>query len=239
MAQPVDLHGAGADSYVFVFQDVPGAAKRPRSDEIRVYDQRGTRLVERFRFEPGGTRAVYQYRSAADVDLDGAHELVGGYGLPSNARQALVPFAVDWDDEAERYRLVPLDLGRPRLSRPAANVPERQYRSVYAHPLTLQDPRTGLRISGHRLQDFAVTDETPRRLIAGYFLSPPLPPKDPVLELRSAILDATHGAPHATPCTLPGRPELLAPVAAGRSYMRVLLDRWSEASAGGPCAPVF
>ena len=115
VAGAIDLHGSGEASYLFLFQDT-ASARRPRSEEIRIYDRRGDRLVQRLRFEPDRPGAVFQFRSATDIDFDGASEIVGGYGLPGEGRGALVPFAIDWDNAERRYDLVSLDLGAPVLA---------------------------------------------------------------------------------------------------------------------------
>ena len=153
---PVDLRGSGEASYLFQFQDGPGGVSSPRSDQLRVYDVLGTKLVQRLRFEPDGPRAVFQYRSSADVDQDNGAEIVGGYGESgtAGARQALVPFAINWDDAAQRYQMVFIDLGVPTLSsrRPtsprASTAPSTRSRRRTATRRRTSDhraPRPGLR----------------------------------------------------------------------------------------------
>jgi hypothetical protein len=56
------------------------------------------------RFEPTGPRAQFSFRGATDVDGDGADEMVAGYSRP-DARQAMVPFVLDWDESRNRYAL--------------------------------------------------------------------------------------------------------------------------------------
>lgn len=237
----IDLHGSGEASYLFLFQDAAGA-RRPRSEEIRIYDRQGDRLVQRLRFEPDRPGAVFQFRSATDVDFDGASEIVGGYGLPGEGRGALVPFAIDWDNATRRYDLVSLDMGPPRLSQDplprAYRVPERQYRTLYAKALVLRDARSRQRISGHRVQDFTVTG-APQRLVAGYFLRPPLAQRDHArLELQGAILSAATGAPHLTPCAFADRPPVALDLSWGeRSLPKAIEESWAQASAASRCAP--
>ena len=241
VAGAIDLHGSGEASYLFLFQDT-ASARRPRSEEIRIYDRQGDRLVQRLRFEPDRPGAVFQFRSATDVDFDGASEIVGGYGLPGEGRGALVPFAIDWDNAKRRYDLVSLDLGAPQLSQRALprayRIPERQYRTLYAKPIVFRDARTGQRISGHRVQDFTVTP-APQRLVAGYFLRPPLAGLDLArLELHGAILSAATGAPHLTPCTFADRPLVELDVRWGeRSLPKAIEESWAQASASSRCAP--
>lgn len=238
---PIDLHGSGEASYLFLFQDAAGA-RRPRSEEIRIYDRKGDRLVRRLSFEPDRPGVVFQVRSATDVDFDGASEIVGGYGLPGEGRGALVPFAIDWDNATRRYDLVALDMGAPQLSQGslprAYRVPERQYRALYAKPIVLRDARSGQRISGHRVQDFTIT-AAPHRLVAGYFLRPPLAQHDRArLELHGAILGAATGAPHLTPCAFADHPLVDLTLSWGeRSLPKAIEESWAQASAASQCAP--
>ena len=236
LASGVNLHGTGAKSHVLLFVDAPGT-RRPRSDELRIYDEHGDDLDSVLRFEPAGRRAVFQHRGLADVDFDGAQEIVGGFGYPDHARQALVPFAVEWDRVSDRYRLVALDLGPPALSRRPKSVPERQYREVYAAPTTFADPGEGLRVTGHRVQDFIVT-APPRRLVAGWFLHPWIGTEEAMLELQPAVLDATTGTPHLTPCRFSEQPIVLR-AGRDRPLINVFEDAYAEAAAGKGCRPAI
>jgi len=148
-----------------------------------------------------------------------------------------VPFAVEWDRVTERYRVVPLDLGPPALSRRPRSVPERQYREVYAAPTTFADPGEGLRMTGHRVQDFIVT-APPRRLVAGWFLHPWIGADRAELELRSATLDATTGSPHLTPCRFSEQP-ILVDADRDRPLANVFQDAYAAAAAGKGCRPAI
>jgi hypothetical protein len=226
---PVDLHGSGEASYVFLFQDVEGVARHPQSDQLRVYDVRGGDLVLKLRFQPAGERAVYQFRSSADVDGDTTHEFIGGYGLAADHSQDLVPFAISWDNQRQRYRLISFDLGAPVLSRP----PDASIAALYRRRLVFRDP-SGKSIAGHPVQDFAVT-ETPARLVAGYFLAPAAGTIGVPYELHTATFDSNHLGPHLTPCTLPDRRFVVAHIASGRAPFQVIGERWDAASRGKPC----
>lgn len=235
-----DLHGSGEKSHVLLFLDSP-STRKPRSDELRIYDEQGEDLVRALRFEPAGRRAVFQYRGTTDVDFDGADEIVGGYGIAGEAREALVPFGINWDEGAERYRLVALDLGPPTFSRKPRIRAEAQYRAVYAAPTTFTDPADHLTLTGHRVQDFIVTPP-PRRLVAGWFLRPWLGSQKATFELHVAILDSSTGAPHLTPCTLTGHAgPLIVSAGQDRAPMNVFADAYAAAAAAaakrGSCAP--
>ena len=199
LASSANFRGTGANSHVLLFVDAPGT-RRPRSDELRIYDEHGDDLERALRFEPAGRRAVFQYRGLADVDFDGSEELIGGFGYPDDARQAIVPFAVEWDKVTERYRLVSLDLGPPSLSRRPRNVPERQYREVYAAPTTFADRGSGLRVTGHRVQDFIVYRASPPP--RGRLVPAPVDRQrggDLRAPARGARRHHRHAAPHSVP----------------------------------------
>ena len=99
----------------------------------------------------------------------------------------------------------------------------------------LRDARSGQRISGHRVQDFTVTG-APQRLVAGYFLRPPLAQLDMArLELHGAILSAATGAPHLTPCAFADRPLVDLTLRWGeRSLPKAIEESWAQASAVQP-----
>jgi hypothetical protein len=239
---PLKLQKSDAQSYFFYFRDRPGAATTPHSDRIEIWDRRGDYLVRRMSFEPDGPRAVFEFAAVADVDGDGDAEVVGGYALADEARQALVPFAIDWDDDARRYDVVALDRPPPTLSKTALErryrVPERQYRAVYSKRVTFADRRSRLSISGHRVQEFIVT--RPPRLVAAYFLQPPLEAvhNRAVLELHASILSATSGSPHLRPCELADAPPAQVELQwQSRSLTGAIAERWATASRDRFCVP--
>jgi hypothetical protein len=244
--KPLDLHGTNGKSYVLLVQDGTGAAMH-RSDELRVYDLVDDHLVEKFRFEPQGRHAVFQYRATTDVDSDGASELVGGYGQADHARAALVPFALDYDDVAGHYRLVPLDLGAPVLSSLRLDkrfqTPERQYGVVYRREVTfsdpVSDPRGVLRLTGRPVQDFIIT-QRPLRLVASYFLQPP---RDQavdvaVLELKGGDFDGLKGVPMVRRCTL-SAPEVIRLKLLDKSLQRTMDARWKQVMASDDCTATY
>jgi hypothetical protein len=214
---------------------------RPRSDALRVYDEVGDKLVLRLDFEPRPdplrSYAVFQYRGTADVDGDGATEVIGGYAYAGSdqGRQALVPFAVNWDGGSERYRIVPLDLGPPELSRKPATRAAAQYLRLYATPVGFADRRGAHTLTGHRVQDFALT-AVPYRLVAGWFLQPWIDVKPATLEVQVAILDRTTGVPRVRPCRFPGK-SLVLKAGRDRHVPDVLLEAYAAASATGTCTP--
>jgi hypothetical protein len=230
-----DLHGSGERSHVLLFLDNPGT-RNPRSDELRIYDEHGDKLVRALRFRPAGPRAVFQYRATTDVDFDGAAEIVGGFGYAGKAREAMVPFAIDWDHGAGRYRVVALDLGPPTLSRKPAIVAEAQYRDVYAAPTQFTDPADHIELTGHRVQDFIVSSP-PRRLVAGWFLHPWIASEKATFELHTAIFDSSRGVPHLRPCTLTGAGPLVVRAGRERSVMSVFEEAYTAANGGRFCSP--
>jgi hypothetical protein len=244
VTEKADLHGNGDTSYIVYFRDRDSAS--PRSDELRIYDQHGDKLVRAFRFQPTGPRAQFERRKLADVDADGAAELVGGYDYLAEARGAMVPFAVDWDDAAGRYRLVPLELGAPRLTPSAVRIaarfriPEQQYLNLYAAPTTFTDAADHLALTGHRVQDFTVTD-APQRMIAGWFLKPWLNVRTlGALEVQFAIFARNTGAPRLTPCSFGGAPTpLVVTTREDRALESVFNEAYTAVSQGRFCAPTY
>ena len=128
----VRLHPAEADSWILVLEDRPshdafyagaanGVGPPPHSNELRIYDVRGGRLHLALRFRPPGVgRTAAEWRElnarplGKDYDLDGSNEVIAGYAIAGQATEALVPFAIDWEDG--RYKLVALTPDKPRLA---------------------------------------------------------------------------------------------------------------------------
>ena len=121
----------------------------------------------------------------------------------------MLPFAIEWQSPTRLYAIVPLDLGSPDLSDVKLpehlQVPARQYRQKYAAAVTIRDATGGQQVTGHPCQDFVIAK--PLRIVAGYFLRPPLDlMKDPALyEIQAAILSDGR-TPSLTPCALVGGP---------------------------------
>jgi hypothetical protein len=241
-----DLRGTGENSYVLEFADPPDVRKPP-SDDVRIYDQVGNSLVQAFRFEPSvPAGAQFNLRAVADVDGSGGDQVVAGFGYRSavEADGAMVPFAIYWDGSADRYRIKVLDMGAPDLSGPPANGADRQYRALYAQPATFADPADHVTLTGHLVQDFAVT-APPYRLVAGWFLrigsswcaQCHRAPLKATFQLAIAIF-GVGGAPYLTPCTLTGETSPLT-VQADRSLqlMHVFNNAYAAAIISHSCTP--
>jgi hypothetical protein len=240
VSQAVDLHGTGLESHVFAF-----VAANPRrgdplpSEEVRVYDDEDGWLREAFRFRPADAGVKFEFRGARDVDRDGATEIIGAFA-PPDGRNAMLPVALDWQSLEQRYALVPLDLGPPRLTDVEVGkrfqVPERQYRDLYAATVTVRDATSGQRVTGHRVQDFVIT--SPPRIVAAYFLRPPIDmTKDKAMyELHAAILRVGR-APSLTPCALVGvPPPRMEILLSERSQKKAVAETWATATADHYCA---
>jgi hypothetical protein len=152
----------------------------------------------------------------------------------------MVPFAVYWDGSS--YRTKALDLGAPHLAQPPANGADAQYRALYAQPVTFA-ASGGQAITGHLVQDFAVT-APPYRLVAGWFLhlgslwctechrAAP----NAQFQLQVAIF-GSGAIPYLTPCTLAGLNPFEVSAGRARLLMHVFGDAYSAANAGHPCTP--
>jgi hypothetical protein len=258
----VDLHGTGVKSWVVLFRD-DIHSRKASSDELRIYDQHGEKLVRAFRFKPVGKPAKFEERAVTDIDFDGAQEIVGGYGYAdeSEGGGAMVPFAIDWDRSRGRYVILSLAPTPPTLSLKAisnaekqyltsfhggskkrqreARTAERQYLAVYGVMTTFSDPHDRLQITGHRVQDFAVSP-IPHRLIAGWYLRPLLHKRPAMFEVHTAIFDSATGAPDLRRCIFTGlHGPLLVPVGTDRAPYRTFEEAYANASRNRGCAPQY
>ena len=238
--EAVDLHGTGEESRVFTFTDDDVRPGDPiPSEEVRIYDDKDGWLRPAFRFLPSSSGVKFEFRETLDIDGDGAAEVVGAFAAP-DARNAMLPVAIDWRSDAQRYAIVPLDLGSPDLSDVTLpkrfRVQARLYREKYAARVTIRDTTSAQQVTGHRVQDFVIT--TPPRIVAAYFLRPPFDlSKDPALyEIHAAILTAGR-TPSLTPCALVGVPRpRMEIVLAERSQKRALAETWANATTNRYCA---
>jgi hypothetical protein len=235
-----DLHGAGQESYLFAFEPEargePGASSSP-SHEIRIYDQRGDQLVERFRFGPDVDGAQFQFRDLTDIGGGGA-KLIGGYGFPDEASLALLPFVVRWDSTAGEYSIEALQDEPPELSESLNPKPEaRPYLEAYRERITLRDRDSGRSISGHRVQDFAV-EHDPDRLVSALAVDPRTASKPGVVEVRGNILNVSGPDPTLTACRFRSEPPpLLGSWSPGRLLQFEVLDPWKPFIKNRVCEP--
>jgi len=235
-AERADFHGSGEPSYFFVFGDAGGvAAAGGRSDELQVFDQHGDELSRDFRFEPrplgGQEPLLFQLRFIGDVDGDGADELVGGYGTPAIRGELLLPFAIDWDEDAGRYRTVSLAPEPPPLETRGRGADVAGLRAAYAQHLRLTDVEKEGTLAGYRAQDFAVTAD-PHRLVSAYVSDIRRGGAERRVELRPSIFNRTGGRPRLTPCRLleAGTVRGSAPSAKARPLHAATLEAWLTAS---------
>jgi hypothetical protein len=245
-AERADFHGSGEPSYFYVFgdaQDVTPA--EARSDELQVFDQQGDELERAFRFEPrpvmlgaGAEPALFQFRFIGDIDGDGADELVGGYGTPAIRGELLLPFAVDWDEDAQRYRVVSLAPKPARLASPARGDDVAGLRAAYATPLNMTDVESKDKLAGYRAQDFAVSAD-PHRLVGAYVSDVRQAGSERLVELQPSNFGRTGGRPQVTPCKLidSGPVMTVAPTAKARPLHLVTLEQWLKASKDRFCIP--
>jgi hypothetical protein len=239
----VDFRGAGRQSYFFEFGDEEGTAgAKARSDELQIWDVRGGKLVRALTFEPsplGDEEALFQFRDVGDIDGDGAEELVGGYGTPAIRGELLIPFVVDWDSDARRYRLVALTPEPPEFATGARGEDVDGLRSTYGKRLTLVNrPQNtpSARLAGYPAQDFMVSPSH-QVLVNAYTTDIRLNRGRRVMELQPRLFRRTGGPPALTPCML-ARTEKLTPSLPFAGEQRLegaLQDFWRGASRGRNC----
>ena len=233
----VSLRGADERTYVELLRD----RARERSDVLEIYDVRGDDLERKLRFASSKLHGEFQYRVTADVDQNGTLDVVGGLSQGTRVhRNALVPVAVSYDEASDRYRIEGLDLGEPKLLRDPATVRERQYQEIYDELWRFRDADGRVVVEGHPVQDIYVTAK-PYRLIAGWFMTPPLAPGDiATYDVYSWIFDTTGDRPRVRGCTLtPGRERVVVREAYGdRLTQNVLRDAYAEVTRTRPCTPL-
>jgi len=205
----VPFHSTDQPSWMIVVQDLPtaadfnegaaeGAGPKPRSDDVRIYDVVGDRLRLRLNFRPAGVglgAAEWESLSAgapayADYAEDASEAVIGAFTLPSEATSALLPLAIKWQDD--QYVLVPLTPDKPNLSTTGLDAQTVRFRqAAYENQLTLanaaRQPRFGgLKVTGYRVQSFALTHTPALRLLTGYFARFPVFGNAHVLEIHAS-----------------------------------------------------
>ncbi len=126
---------------------------------------------------------------SGDYNEGGEPEVVAGYGLPSKAYGALLPFAIDW--AGDRYQIVSLTQEKPRLRTRGLDAKTLGFRhEVYATELTLRtavrEPAfSGIALRGYRVQAFALAQRPVTRLLTGYFTAMPVFEKPETLEIHA------------------------------------------------------
>lgn len=237
----VSFGGTEEGAFVFLFTDDPDdPPENPQAEEIQVWDTHGDVLERGFQFQPQ-EEGVFQLRATADVDGDGAEEMVGGYGTRLIPGELLVPFVVDWDEKTGEYRVVQLASEPPALAVRPLDADARRLRGEYLRPLELpNDPRgSDLTVSGYRAQDFAVT-EKPYRLLSAYTLGVDEESETRLVEVRPAIFRQVGGTPRVAPCEVKGEEVITrrVPLSRVRLLFKELEERWKAIGSGHPCVPV-
>jgi hypothetical protein len=127
IARRVVLHGA-TESLVLVlrnretdnFSGFSGRA-RFRSDELRIYDIVGNKVVLRYRYLPSAKSGpgVFRLDAAGDVHNNGTAVIVGSYAIyPMGIPEEPHPFIINWDSVALRYVMYPIITKVPVIPAP-------------------------------------------------------------------------------------------------------------------------
>jgi hypothetical protein len=229
-----DFHGTGTKSYVFGFRDQDrGYDATSRADEIRVYDVVGGRLVDRFRFEPENP-AVYVFRGVDDVDGDGAEELIGAWGPLQKPGALLVPFALEWDEDRDAYRMVSLRVATPELGPPVDRSKASELADRYGGRIVYRNTVGEGSVSGYPVEDFAL-NENASRLISGYYASDPDPEGPAAVEIQAETFDTQGATVKLRACEFDGEPHPRIVEQLGRPLWTVIGEEWAAMSAERAC----
>jgi hypothetical protein len=128
VARLVVLHGA-TQSLMLVLRDrgtdnfSPGAPYQPRSDELRIYDVMGDKVVLAYRYLPRATRDVgpwvFRLDAAGDVRNNGTAVIIGSYAIyPMGFAEEPRPLIINWDSVAQRYVMYPIITKVPDIPAP-------------------------------------------------------------------------------------------------------------------------
>ena len=225
----VDFRGSGERSFFL-------AAGTPSAHRLEIWDREGDRLRRAFEFTPR-EKAVFSFSFIDDVDGDGADELVGGFGDTTITGELLLPFVVDWDEDAGQYRLVSLARTPPTLSARARDRDAEGLRkTTYLKRFQVVDRSGKESVAGYRSQDFAVT-RRPMRLISAYVVRVDRR-KRRLVELQAHTFNRTGGVPRVRRCELSrGRTVLrTVPDIGGEPALeKATLINWLESTRGRAC----
>jgi hypothetical protein len=234
--ETADLHGSGQDSVLFVFSPASGDDSPPPSEEVRIYDQRGDRLLERFRFRPSVDGAEFQFRALGELGGAGT-KLVGGYGFPNEASFALVPFVIRWDSANGEYVIDGLQDEPPTLSEGVKPEPSaRPYLRAYRQRVNLRDSESNRALNGYRVQDFAVQGD-PDRLISALAVKPMADGEPGVVEVQGSILSLSGPDPTLVKCRFNEARPLLGTWSPGSLLQFEVLDPWKPFIEDRICEP--
>jgi hypothetical protein len=206
-AYHADLRGNGQDSTIFVLRSLHLSPPGLQSDQLRVYDLRGGRLRQTFRFQPaaGGSVARLPFEidldTVKDLDGNGTADVVATVG--QIYADAVVPFPVllYWDPVSNRYRLSPLL--RPVNGRPALGpATDPDARRDYEHVFIIRDTWSGGRFTSYHVEDFFVKRGGFSPILVAGFLVKSSARADPngVYQLNAWNLDLGLAQPGAYHC---------------------------------------
>jgi hypothetical protein len=214
------LHGAGSESHVVVLRDEqlrdrlrPSDLLPQRSDEIRIYDIEGDKVVRRFRWEsqfagrirqgPEGDYPPFLFRvqDVKDFDGNGRAEIIGAFERITLASGPFpVPVVISWDDGAGAYRLSPLLRAPPPIVKPPVGGDYSIYAGHTAQTL-LQNAVGDGAVRAYPVSEYNVSSG-PRApvLAAGFLIDAGVGPAAGRYELRAWFLDLQTSEARAVEC---------------------------------------
>jgi hypothetical protein len=169
-----------------------------------------------------------------DVDDDGAEELIGAFGSLAKPGELLVPFALEWDEDEDRYELVGLRVSTPRLGRPTDSSKAGELAAPY-RTLTVYRNTVGEgAVRGFPVQDFAL-NENASRLISGYYASDPDAEGPATVEIQAETFDTQGETLRVTDCEFEGDPHPRIAEEPGRLLYATIGEQWEKLSADRAC----
>jgi hypothetical protein len=146
----VYLHGTGQISHLLVFRTQAPPTEFTASDEIRIYDETGSKLEEAFDFFPQRSRLShyglrFDLQSVKAVDNTDRRVILGSYATVFMNGQVTRPVIVDWNEATSRYEIHAL-LTKP-LTLATKGIPDGFGGAGLYSGESLTDPRTGTTLS--------------------------------------------------------------------------------------------
>jgi hypothetical protein len=231
----IDLRGTGELSRLVVLRSETAFSYSPPevpqtkrvSDEVRIYDYEGSKIVQRLSFHPeeiNDRQLLFNVDTITDLDRNGRQDIVGAFWELAMDRVFPRPVLIRATIAGDRYEIIPFlappkrsddfSLTQPRLVHIAA---PKTYadgiRHVYLDPVVLTDPAEGITFRSYAAEDFLLRRGRFSPVLLTAFI---VKAKDhaslPTLQIHGWSINLQGAEPFIYPCDDPGgAPTLLTP----------------------------